>query len=82
VASIKGKAAGYCVIVEWNERALAALADQLDFMLSTWPNMGKPGRAAGLRELVIPQTPFLVLYRVMEDRVRIVRLLHGAQQYP
>lgn len=35
-----------------------------------------------LRVLVVPGTPYLVLYRVRGDAVRIEAVLHGAQERP
>jgi toxin ParE1/3/4 len=46
------------------------------------PLMGRPGRESGTRELVISRTPFIVIYRVTARRVEILRVLHGAQQWP
>jgi toxin ParE1/3/4 len=50
--------------------------------LKTFPNRGRPGRVDGTRELVFPPLPFVVVYRVKESAVEIVRLLHGAQRWP
>jgi toxin ParE1/3/4 len=43
------------------------------------PNMGRPGKIRGTRELVIRHTPFIIGYRVKGDVVQIFRFLHGAQ---
>ncbi|ESQ88840.1 type II toxin-antitoxin system RelE/ParE family toxin [Asticcacaulis benevestitus] len=43
------------------------------------PNMGRPGKIRGTRELVIRHTPFIIGCRVKGDVVQIVRFLHGAQ---
>lgn len=51
-------------------------------MLLQHPQMGRPGRKKGTRELVISRTPFVVVYRVNGTRIEIIRLLHGAQKYP
>lgn len=51
---------------------------QTDRLLSH-PNMGRPGKLRGTRELVIRHTPFIVGYRVKGDTVQIVRFLHSAQ---
>ncbi|MBU2719510.1 type II toxin-antitoxin system RelE/ParE family toxin [Acidithiobacillus ferridurans] len=40
------------------------------------------GRQQGTRELVIPHTPFIVVYRARHGRLEILRVLHGAQQWP
>lgn len=50
--------------------------------LITFPNQGRQGRIAGTRELVITTTPYIVTYRVGNDAIRILRVLHGAQSWP
>ncbi|MGN8115715.1 type II toxin-antitoxin system RelE/ParE family toxin [Labrys sp. 22185] len=45
------------------------------------PSMGRVGRVAGTRELVVPRTPFVIVYSLGED-VELIRILHGAQQWP
>ena len=45
------------------------------------PAMGRPGRVFGTRELVIPKTPYLVAYRVRNDVVEILRVIHGARDW-
>jgi toxin ParE1/3/4 len=50
--------------------------------LNTFSNRGRPGRVNGTRELPLQRLPFVVVYRVRENAVEIVRLLHGAQRWP
>ena len=50
--------------------------------LMQFPESGRPGRVEGTRELVIDQTPYIAAYRIIDDTVRILRVLHGAQQWP
>jgi toxin ParE1/3/4 len=50
--------------------------------LAAFPTAGRPGRVAGTRELVIPNTPFLAAYAVDRDRVVILAVYHGAQRWP
>jgi toxin ParE1/3/4 len=53
--------------------------------LARYPESGRPGRVAGTRELVIRlirRTPYVAAYRIAGDTVRILRVLHGAQQWP
>ncbi len=52
--------------------------------LQDHPNLGRAGRVDGTRELVIQRTPFILVYRVRVDarRVEVLRVLHGAQQWP
>jgi addiction module RelE/StbE family toxin len=46
------------------------------------PEIGRKARLAGTRELVIPGTPYLIPYRIHGDRIELLRILHGRQQYP
>ena len=50
--------------------------------LLNFPEMGPTGRTEGTRELVIQRTPYIVAYRVTGKVIRILRVLHGAQQWP
>ena len=50
--------------------------------LAASPALGRPGRVAGTRELVIPDTPYIVPYRAKGDVVQIITILHGAQRWP
>jgi addiction module RelE/StbE family toxin len=50
--------------------------------LLQFPETGRLGRVDGTRELVISQTPYIAAYRINGDTVRILRVLHGAQQWP
>jgi len=51
-------------------------------LLSDHPDAGRPGRVHGTRELVVADTPFILPYRVVGNTVQILRVLHGARQWP
>lgn len=70
-----------------NDRPKAALAiwDEIESQieqLAQYPYLGRVGRVADTRELVVNRTPFVVGYRVTDDAVIILRVLHGARQWP
>lgn len=50
--------------------------------LKTLPNRGRTGRLAGTRELLVRRLPYIVVYQLLQDRIAIVRILHGAQRWP
>jgi toxin ParE1/3/4 len=50
--------------------------------LAEHPLLGRSGRVAGTRELVINRTSFVVVYRVHRESVQILEFLHGAQRWP
>jgi toxin ParE1/3/4 len=49
--------------------------------LQEFPWSGRKGRIAGTRELVIPRTPFLVLYRVDPEQITVLGVFHGARNW-
>lgn len=46
------------------------------------PEIGRPGRVFGTHELIINGTPYIVAYRVKINTIEILRVLHGAMQWP
>ena len=44
------------------------------------PEMGRRGRVAGTRELIIP--PYIVAYRPTRDTIDLVAIIHGARRWP
>ena len=46
------------------------------------PYIGRPGRVEGTRELVVLQTPYIVIYRVTSTALTIIRVLHSSRKYP
>ena len=47
-----------------------------------YPESGREGRVEGTRELVVVRTPYVVVYRLAEEAVIILRVLHGARRWP
>jgi addiction module RelE/StbE family toxin len=51
-------------------------------LLFTQPEMGRPGRVLGTRELVVPGTPYIIPYRVRGERLELMAVFHGRRQWP
>lgn len=50
--------------------------------LSDFPNLGRPGRVPGTRELVITRYPYIIPYRVKDEIVEILRVFHTSRRWP
>ena len=51
--------------------------------LEQFPYLGRPGRVNATRELVVPRTPYLLIYRIRDESLECAaRALHGARRWP
>jgi toxin ParE1/3/4 len=62
-------------------RVALSIHDAID-LLAKFPEYGRTGRKPDTRELVFSGLPYLAVYRILENAVEIVRILHGAQKWP
>lgn len=62
-------------------RLVNSLIDRTERLLAANPMIGRAGRVAGTRELVISGTSYIVAYRITED-VEILAVLHAARDWP
>ena len=74
-------------IAEDSPKAAIEQGDRIEYQLDQLiehPEIGRPGRKKGTRELVISGTPFIVVYRFKprSKKIELMRVLHGAQQWP
>jgi addiction module RelE/StbE family toxin len=77
-------AAGDSIAQENSESAqrMASRVQEAVEHLREHPNLGRPGRLADTKELVVSGTPFIAVYWIKQGRVQILRLLHHAQRWP
>jgi len=72
-------------VAEHDPGAAINLGDAIESAIShlaEHPRIGRAGRVPGTRELVVADTPYLLAYRIEPGAVVILRLFHGAQQWP
>ena len=62
-------------------RMVATIASAVEYLVDH-PAMGRPGRVSGTRELVVPDTPYIVPYRVRRNAVEVLRVFHAARKWP
>ncbi|MGI0134061.1 MAG: type II toxin-antitoxin system RelE/ParE family toxin [Candidatus Micrarchaeaceae archaeon] len=72
-----------------NDNPAAAVAVVLEIintvktLLSEHTHIGKAGRVNGTREFAVPDYPsYILIYRVKDGRLEILRVLHGARKRP
>jgi addiction module RelE/StbE family toxin len=63
-------------------KLIRSLVTKTALKLSQYPQIGRAGRLAGTRELVVPNTPFLVVYTVRYDTITVLTVFHTAQKFP
>lgn len=72
-------------IAEENPRAAEDIIQRIEKAtqaLGRHPMIGRPGRVQNTRELVIPGTPFIIPYRIRNQRVEVLAVIHGARRWP
>lgn len=56
--------------------------DAVEATLPANPQLGRPGRVNGTRELVITNTPYIVPYRIKAGIIQVLRVYHTARRWP
>lgn len=51
-------------------------------ILKNMPNIGRKGRRAGTRELILSEIPYIIIYRINDDFIDIVTIIHTARRLP
>ena len=62
-------------------RVAGVLLDAVE-RLAKLPNLGRPGRIGGTRELIVPGTPYVIPYRLRGNRLEVIAVFHGRQKWP
>lgn len=68
-----------------NPQAAVDLIDRifgLVELLAEHPEIGRPGRIFGTRELVVPSSAYIVPYRLKNNTIQILRVLHASRKWP
>jgi toxin ParE1/3/4 len=63
------------------ERVARQILESVE-LLANQPQIGRPGRLVGTRELVIAETAYVMPYRVRGERVEVIAVFHGRQKWP
>lgn len=72
-ASLVGEGRASAIIVQ--------ILEQLEF-LEAFPGMGRPSLKPDVREVMITRYPFLVPYRLVNEEIQILRVMHQRAEHP
>jgi toxin ParE1/3/4 len=75
----------YDFIAASDPQVARAMVDRIDRAitnLTLHPKMGRSGRVAGSRELVVAGTPYIVAYRLRSRTVELLGVIHAARRWP
>ena len=72
-------------IAEDNERAaervITRILQSIRY-LAQLPNLGRPGLVEGTRELSIAGLPYVAVYRIEQDSIRVLTVIHTRRHRP
>jgi toxin ParE1/3/4 len=72
-------------IAEENPHAARALLNEIKdrvLLLKNNPQIGRPGRVDGTRELVLTGTRYILPYRIKQQQIQILAVFHTAKKWP
>ena len=75
--------AGY--IAKDDEQSAQKVAEQIWLAagsLAEFPERARAGRVPGTRELVLVDLPFFIAFRVKDNIVQILRIIHTSRKWP
>jgi plasmid stabilization system protein ParE len=50
--------------------------------LEQFPQSGRPGRVKRTRELIVPGLPYIIPYRIVDDVILILAVIHTSRKWP
>lgn len=72
-------------IADDNPQAAIEQGDEIETQIAgllDHHHRGRAGRIKGTREVVIVRTPYIAVYRIKPNAIQVLRILHGARQWP
>ena len=56
--------------------------EQTLLLVCQFPEMGRVGDIPGTREFAIPNLKYRIVYRIEDDTVRVLTIIHTSRQWP
>lgn len=67
-----------------NPAAAARQIERIEFtlhQLTAFPMMGRMGMRVGTREIPVPGTPYILVYRAKKETLQVLAVLHGVRSW-
>lgn len=61
---------------------VSAIFTYTESALTQHAEVGRIGRVAGTRELVVPRLPYVVPYRIKKDQIEVLAVHHTSRRWP
>jgi len=58
------------------------ILDKIQNVILLNPSIGRKGRILGTREFIMPDLPYIIPYRVKDDVLEVIRIIHTSREYP
>ena len=61
---------------------ILTILDKIETVIATNPSIGRKGRMLGTREFVLSDLPYIIPYKVKNNILEIVRVIHTSRKFP
>lgn len=58
------------------------IIDNVEKHIQLYPNIGRSGRILGTRELIVAESPYIIVYKISDKIIEILRILHSSRKWP
>ena len=63
------------------QKILNKIENMIDY-LADHPQLGRIGKVIGTRELIVPDTPYIIAYKIDQQVIDILAIIHSKTRWP
>lgn len=63
------------------QKVLNKIENMIDY-LADHPQLGRIGKVIGTRELIVPDTPYIIAYKIDQQVIDILAIIHSKTRWP
>jgi toxin ParE1/3/4 len=61
---------------------ILTIVDKVETIIVYTPSIGRKGRILGTREFILNDLPYIIIYRVKDEALEILRIVHTSRKFP